>query len=115
MRKIVPAALAAALLTITTAAPAVAADSAVVFLGGTGTSASMPFPTTTIDAFVAPLVSGPHGTSQVLYHADPWDRPQAAAPALHQAVVTTPEGTQVTIVGLSKGAQVAHAVLIRWN
>lgn len=111
-----PIKLAAALLTaatITAVPNAHAAAPPVLFIGGTGQSATEPAAQSDLDHFVDPLIDGPFTASQLLYNAQLWDDPGAAAPALNHAIVAS-DGT-MTVIGLSKGAQVVHAVLIAYS
>lgn len=87
-------------------APAAYADTDVVFIGGTGTG-MMPAKPTVPQGFTAPFVPDVAKATNVVYDGAPWANPHNAVP--HVQDVLAEQTNPTTVIGLSKGAQVARA------
>lgn len=106
-RGLAAAGLTAAIAASMLAGPEAHADTDVVFVGGTGTG-MVPTSSTVPGGFTAPFVAGNVDTAtNVRYDGAPWANPQAAAPKVKDIVAQ--QDNPVTVIGLSKGAQVARA------
>jgi hypothetical protein len=105
-----PVALASAAMAASlAAAPVAQAETAAVFLGGTGTG-YVPSGPTAPAQFVTPFVSGPYKGINHVYDGSPVATPQQSVAALNALVASEQaQGRPVTVIGLSKGAQVAQA------
>lgn len=102
----------AAALGFTPAAVAAKTDpqQVAVFLGGTGTGLIPAGPVAPAQ-FITPWVSGPYKGVNMIYNGAPWATPQSSAAEVNAWIETQrAQGYgPVTVVGLSKGAQVAQA------
>ena len=84
---------------------------AAVFLGGTGTG-MIPDGPVAPAAFVTPFVSGPYKGINHVYDGSPVATPQQSVAALNALVASEQaQGQRVTVIGLSKGAQVSMAAM----
>jgi hypothetical protein len=94
-------------------APTASADTDVVYIGGTGTGTGLPVLGTGGDgkAFADALVPGFDDLHNVVYNGSPVANPHWAVPDALKAVQGTDD--PATVIGLSKGAQVAHGVEAR--
>ena len=90
----------------TTLAPTAAADTDVVFIGGTGTGVVPSLPRAP-EGFVKPFVPVVDTATTVGYNTAPWANPHAAVPAAVGVIAAQDKPT--VVIGLSKGAQVARA------
>ncbi|OBJ40300.1 hypothetical protein A5630_25450 [Mycolicibacterium mucogenicum] len=88
------------------AGPEAHADTDVVYIGGTGTG-MVPTSATVPQGFTAPFVHDVGTATNVKYNGAPWANPHAAAPKV--STIVQQQTNQTTIIGLSKGAQVARA------
>ena len=92
------------------ASPDASALTDVVYIGGTGTG-MVPFSPNPPKGLTAPFVSDVDAATSIRYDGAPWANPHTAAPkvrAVVQRQVNPP-----TVIGLSKGAQVARAAEAR--
>lgn len=87
-----------------------APSQAAVFLGGTGTG-MVPAGAAAPGQFITPWVSGPYKGLNMIYDGSPWATPQSSVAGLNAWIDSQrAQGYgPVTVVGLSKGAQVAQA------
>ena len=86
-----------------------------VFLGGTGTG-YVPTGPTPPAAFITPFVSGPYKGVNHVYDGLPTTTPQSQVPGLVAVIASEQaQGNRVTVIGLSKGAQVAQASMFGPN
>ena len=83
---------------------------AAVFLGGTGTG-MIPAGPVAPSQFITPWVTGPYKGLNMIYNGAPWATPQSSVAELNTWIDSQrAQGYgPVTVVGLSKGAQVAQA------